>query len=99
LYSTQSPATLLYGSELAERAARPDPTSDVSVLYTRSAPDAAARPAGRLSASDLAAYALPATPRTRCFVCGSTGFVEVSIDLLLTAGFSSDNIRTERFGP
>jgi ferredoxin-NADP reductase len=98
LYSTRSPATLLYGSELAQRASCVDPTTAVTVLYTREAPDAAARPAGRLSASDLAAYALPASPRTRCYVCGSTGFVEVSIDLLLEAGFASDNIRAERFG-
>jgi ferredoxin-NADP reductase len=99
LYSTRTLATLLYRDELAHRAGSLDPATSVQVLYTREAPDTAARPAGRISASDVAAYALPATPRTRCYVCGSTGFVEASIELLLGAGFDGDNIRAERFGP
>jgi ferredoxin-NADP reductase len=99
LYSTQSPLTLLYGEEIGRRALDEDATSTVTVLYTRQPPDAAARPVERLSLSDVLTYALPPTPRTRCFVCGSTGFVEKGIELLLAAGFPDRNIRAERFGP
>jgi ferredoxin-NADP reductase len=99
LYSTRSPASLLYAEEIADLADDPDPASAVTVLYTRQPPDAAARPAGRISLSDITTYALPASPRTRCYVCGSTGFVEAGIEFLLTAGFATDNIRAERFGP
>ena len=99
LYSTRSPATLLYATELARRTEDADPASVVTVLYTRKAPDAAPRPAGRLTASDITTYGLPPTPRTTCYVCGPTGFVEESIDLLITAGFAANNIRAERFGP
>jgi len=98
LYSTRGPDTLLYAPELARRSATHDPTSSVTVLYTRHAPDSAARPAGRIGVSDLAAYGLPPLPRTRCYVCGPTGFVEAAIELLVAAGFDGQNIRAERFG-
>jgi ferredoxin-NADP reductase len=99
LYSTRSPETLLYATELASRTQNPVPASAVTIMYTRNAPDTAARPAGRLTGSDIAAYGLPPTPRTRCYVCGPTGFVEAAVELLLKAGLATDNIRTERFGP
>lgn len=99
LYSTRGPHTLLYGPELGCRTANPDPASGVTVLYTRKAPDDAARPSGRLTGSDIAAYALPPSSGVRCYVCGPTGFVEAGIELLVSAGFATDNIRAERFGP
>lgn len=99
LYSTRSPETVLYAAELARRTQSPFPPSAVTVLYSRNPPATAARPAGRLTASDIAAYGLPPLPRTRCYVCGSTGFVEAAIEILLKAGFVTDNIRAERFGP
>lgn len=98
LYSTRAPDTLLYAAELARRAEEPDPSSAVTVIYTRTSPDSAARPPGRLTISDIEAYGLPPLPNTRCYVCGSTGFVESAIGLLLKAGFATDNIRAERFG-
>jgi ferredoxin-NADP reductase len=98
LYSTRGPETMLYAAEMSRRIQTSDPASAVTVLYTRTAPDAAARPSGRLSASDLVTYALPPLPRTRCYVCGPTSFVETGINLLLEAGFNADNIRAERFG-
>jgi ferredoxin-NADP reductase len=89
----------LYAAELARRTQNPVPASAVTVLHTRNPSATAARPAGRLTISDIAAYGLPPSPRTRCYVCGSTGFVEAAIELLLKAGFATDNIRAERFGP
>jgi hypothetical protein len=32
-------------------------------------------------------------------VCGTNGFVESAVEALLTAGFPTRQIRTERFGP
>jgi ferredoxin-NADP reductase len=99
LYATRGPDTLLYATELAARTRNDAGVSTVTVLYTRNVPDGVARPAGRISISDIAAYGLPPSPGTRCYVCGPTGFVEAVIELLLAAGFADDNIRAERFGP
>jgi ferredoxin-NADP reductase len=33
------------------------------------------------------------------FVCGTNGFVETAVELLLDAGVPPSRIRTERFGP
>ena len=33
------------------------------------------------------------------FVCGTNGFVETAASLLIGAGYSPTQIRTERFGP
>lgn len=98
LYSTRDTETVLYREELARRISGSDPTSGVSVLFTRRAPDSAARPPGRITRSDLLSMGLPPSPRTRCYVCGPTGFVEAGINLLIRAGFKSENIRAERFG-
>ena len=99
LYSARSPGTLLYATEFAARMRCQDPTSAVTVLYTRTAPDGEPRLPGRLTTSDIGTYGLPPLPGTRCYVCGSTGFVEAAIELLIEAGFAADNIRAERFGP
>ena len=98
LCSVRAPENLLYAAEIALRTQNPDPVSAVTVVYTRIPPDAAARPPGRLSASDIAAYGLPPLPRTRCYVCGPTGFVEAAIAMLIKAGFGAGSIRAERFG-
>jgi ferredoxin-NADP reductase len=97
LYSTRAPESVLYRTELARLRADPDAATAVAILFTRLAP-AGDRPAGRLSAADLAACALAPSPQTRCFVCGPTGFVEAGIGLLIHAGFQGTNIRAERFG-
>jgi ferredoxin-NADP reductase len=98
LYSTRDAGTVLYAAELARRVRDPDPARAVTVLYTRKPPDAVTRPAGRISVQDVEAYGLAPVPRTRCYVCGSTGFVESAIRILLRAGFAADDIRAERFG-
>ena len=54
------------------------------------------RPAGRLSAGEIAA--LVAAEQTS-FVCGSAGFAEATTGLLLDAGVPTEAIRVERFGP
>ncbi|NIK61379.1 FAD-binding oxidoreductase [Kribbella shirazensis] len=98
LYSSRSPETLLYATELAGRTRSQNPTSAVTVLYTRAAPGADPRPPGRITTADIVAHGLPPVAGTRCYVCGSTGFVEAAIELVIEAGFAADNIRAERFG-
>jgi ferredoxin-NADP reductase len=86
VYSVRGPSNVYYESELA--------TSDVPVrlLYTRA--DTPARPAGRITAADL-----PAAAGERVYVCGPTGFVEATSELLVARGHDVASIRTERFGP
>jgi ferredoxin-NADP reductase len=54
------------------------------------------RPAGRLSAADLA----PLVPGVgAAFVCGSSAFAETASQLLVGLGVDAAMIRVERFGP
>ena len=88
LVSARSPVDLYFAGEL--------PGPETTVVYTRATPPDAARPAGRLTASDVA-------PLVRggetAFVCGSAGFADAATDLLLAAGVPTAAIRVERFGP
>ena len=69
---------------------------ETSVVYTRVAPPASARPAGRLTTEDLAgAYVDGAT----AYVCGSPSFCNAATDLLTDVGVPIDRVRVERFGP
>ncbi|HEY2097580.1 MAG TPA: oxidoreductase, partial [Pseudonocardia sp.] len=72
---------------------------DISYLYTRSTPRGTARPARRIDAADLHAGGWPAEFEPSCYVCGPTGFVETTADLLVELGHDPGRIRTERFGP
>ncbi|WP_431951284.1 ferredoxin reductase [Actinacidiphila sp. bgisy167] len=95
LYSVRTPEDRFYTDEM-ERGA---PGLDTTYLYTRSAPDGGARPAGRIQARDLAEWGWPADFEPACYVCGPTGFVETAAGLLVALGHHPDRIRTERFGP
>jgi ferredoxin-NADP reductase len=98
VYSTRSPATLLYAAELESLAARDDGLT-AEVIYTRAAPPAWNGPVGRLDASRLRELAEPLGPDVQCFVCGPTGFVEGTANLLTGLGLRPGQVRTERFGP
>jgi ferredoxin-NADP reductase len=69
---------------------------ETNVVYTRVAPPASARPAGRLNRADLPAEIASAA---RAFVCGSSGFADAASDALMAAGVATERIRVERFGP
>lgn len=90
LYSTRSPADVIYADELTG--------DDVAILYTRDAPTDSSRPPHRIDAADLA-LGWPAEREPTCYVCGPTPFVEAAANLLIRAGHHPDRIRTERFGP
>ncbi|MBP2703960.1 ferredoxin reductase [Microbispora sp. RL4-1S] len=95
IYSTRDPGRRFYAEELD----RADPGLDVSYVYTREAPGGSARPAGRITADDLAAGGWPADRRPDCYVCGPTGFVEHAAELLIGLGHDPGRVKTERFGP
>ena len=88
IVSTRTPDDLYYAAELRDL-----PTT---VLYTRRAPEAWPRPAGRLTSADL-----PASigRETTVFICGSSGFSDAATEVVMSAGVRTDRIRVERFGP
>jgi ferredoxin-NADP reductase len=97
LYSVRSPDDLIYADELVRRPLLDG--VDVTVAFTRSAPETDRRGAGRLTAADLVAGGWPPDLAPRVYVCGPSGFVETMADLLVAMGHAAGEIRTERFGP
>jgi ferredoxin-NADP reductase len=92
LVSVRSPGDLYYADEL--------PGPEVTVVYTREAPVAAAggqaRPPGRLTLADLAPTVVPGAT---AYVCGSARFADAASRLVVDAGVPVDAVRVERFGP
>ena len=87
IYSVRSAEDVIYADELGE---------DVSLTFTREAPEDWPGHMGRIDA-ELVAAAAPKS--ATCFVCGTNGFVEAATSLVLEAGANPAMIRTERFGP
>jgi len=85
--SVRGPADLYYADEL--------PGPEVTVAHSRVAPPGATRPAGRLTAEDLAPLI---RPDATAYVCGSTGFADAASTLLVELGVDAGQIRVERFG-
>ncbi len=85
--SVRTPRDLYYEAELAG--------PETSIVYTRVAPPSSPRPAGHLSADDVAPAILP---DATAFVCGSAGFCDAATNLLTDLDFPVDRIRVERFG-
>jgi len=85
--SVRTPADLYYADEL------PGPES--TVVYTRAAPPGSPRPAGRLTAEDLAPFV---REDATSYVCGSPPFCDGVTDLLTALAVPVDRIRVERFG-
>ena len=98
VYSARTPADVYYAGELRQRS-RDHPWLDVSLLYTRVAPDGFPRPPGRLVPDDLAGTGWEPGDAPLCLVCGPTSFVEAAADVMVGLGHQPDHIRTERFGP
>jgi ferredoxin-NADP reductase len=85
--SVRRPHDLFYADEL--------PGPETTVVYTREAPPGATRPAGRVTADDLAPLL---RPDATVYVCGSSAFADAVSDLLLGMGVQAGSIRVERFG-
>ncbi|MCW2711990.1 MAG: oxidoreductase [Marmoricola sp.] len=100
VYSVRDPGQVLFAPELAQHAQ--DEGVQVDLVYSRETPKDFARPAGRITARDLATppdAGWPDDPPPRAYVCGPTAFVEHAIRTLLDLGYTNHNIRAERFGP
>jgi ferredoxin-NADP reductase len=86
--SARSPDDVYYADEL--------PGPETTVVYTRRAPDAFARPPGRLAAADVAPALVDGAT---AYVCGSPGFADAASYVLMDVGVQAERIRVERFGP
>jgi ferredoxin-NADP reductase len=89
VYSVRSADDVIYADELGE---------DAVLTYTRQPPEGWNGHRGRIDAK-LIDEACATLADGVAFVCGSNGFVETGTQLLMSAGFAPDRIRTERFGP
>jgi ferredoxin-NADP reductase len=87
VYSVRSADEVIYADELGD---------DADLTFTREPPDGWAGHTGRID-SDLIGTA--AGGSETAFVCGTNGFVDSAVGLLLENGLAPDRVRTERFGP
>jgi ferredoxin-NADP reductase len=85
--SVRTPETLYYADEL--------PGPETTIIYTRQAPAAYARPAGRITTRDLGVV----RPGAISYICGSSPFADAATDLIMQLGVPAEQIRIERFGP
>jgi ferredoxin-NADP reductase len=93
VYSVRSAEEVIYADELGE---------DAAITFSRRPPEGWAGHAGRIDSaliSGTCAQLGAAADMSTAFVCGSDGFVEAAVDLLLETGLEPERIRTERFGP
>jgi ferredoxin-NADP reductase len=98
VYSVRDEAAILYRDELRQRPGE-DTGLSVTYVFTRTAPPAPARPAGRIAADVLMTPGWEPGASPQVFVCGPTGFVESAANLLVSLGHDPRRIKTERFGP
>jgi ferredoxin-NADP reductase len=87
LYSVRGGEDLIYADELGDEAV---------LTFSRDAPAGWTGHTGRIDPELVAATA---PDGATAFVCGSNGFVEAAVALLLESGIDPGRVRTERFGP
>ncbi|WP_433049890.1 ferredoxin reductase [Dactylosporangium sp. CS-033363] len=90
LYSVRTPEDTIYADELRQRA-RDDAGLDVQYIYTRVR-------GKRIGLADVNTHTWPNDFSPSVYVCGPTGFVETTADLLIALGHDPQRIRTERYG-
>jgi ferredoxin-NADP reductase len=98
LYSSRTPADLIYGREL-EELARAGDGLEVLLTFTRASPPGWTGYNRRIDAAMLAEVARPFGGSPEVFICGPTLLVEAAANGLVRAGMPASQIRTERFGP
>ena len=87
VYSVRSAEDVIYADELGD---------DAILTFTREPPEGWSGHTGRIDSQLLAGAA---SSDCTAFVCGTNGFVESAVSLLLEGGVDAARIRTERFGP
>jgi ferredoxin-NADP reductase len=98
LYSSRSLDEVIYRDEL-ERLAAGSNGPEVIHTLTRSQPPGWKGYARRVDEAMLAEAAWEVASMPMTFVCGPTSFVESVAEGLVTLGYPSNTVKTERFGP
>ena len=98
LYSVREPGAVFYRDDL-QALSDQDHSLGLTYTYTRVAPEDWPRVPGRIDPTLIASATWPSQHFATCYVCGPTSFVETAARLLTGSGYSTDKIRTERFGP
>ena len=97
LYSSRALPEMIFGNEL--RAVAAEPGVDLRLVLTRDWPDDWDGHRGRIDRGLIDAVAWPTDQHPACFVCGPSGFVELTADALVELGHRPELVKTERFGP
>ncbi|MBD0862526.1 ferredoxin reductase [Gordonia sp. zg691] len=96
VYSVRSPENVYYRDEIRQLIEHR--RMDVHLIHTRVAPVGSVRPAGRVTAAELAALTIDPDRSPTVFICGPNHFVEHCAKSMIDAGHDPTRIRTERFG-
>jgi ferredoxin-NADP reductase len=94
LYSTQSPATLIYPNDLKTLSPIPQ-----TITYTRESPPDWQGYQRRIDREMLAEELAEFPSHPLVYVCGPTPMVEFVAHALVELGIPGVRVRTERFGP
>jgi ferredoxin-NADP reductase len=87
VYSVRTPEDVIYADELGD---------ETELTFTREPPEGWSGHTGRIDAGLIESTGLE---NSMVFACGTNGFVESAVGLVLAAGFDPRHVRTERFGP
>jgi ferredoxin-NADP reductase len=98
LFSSRTPADIIYAAELESLAARGDGLRVVHTL-TREQPEGWAGYSRRIDAQMLEDVLGLTAKSASVFVCGPTPLVELAATSLVSLGLPPSRVRTERFGP
>jgi ferredoxin-NADP reductase len=98
LYSSRSPEDVIYSDEL-DALAGAENGLQVAHTFTRKIPDGWGGFARRVDVEMVSEVFARLGTVGRAFICGPEGFVETAANALVDAGVTSEQIRTERFGP
>jgi ferredoxin-NADP reductase len=91
------PMALVYSVRSAEDVIYADEVGEETILtYTREPPPGWTGHTGRIDSELIASAGLS---DAMVFVCGTNGFVESAVELVLAEGVDPRQVRTERFGP
>lgn len=98
LYSSKTPADIIYGVELESLAAQNDGLRVIHTL-TREQPPGWNGYSRRIDSAMLGEALGARAKDANVFVCGPTPLVEVAATSLVGLGLAPSRVRTERFGP
>ncbi len=97
LYSSRSPAEVIYSDELTRLAEGRG--LDLRLALTREWPEGWRGHRGRVDRALLEDSVGPAAERPLTYICGPSAFVETVASTMVELGHDPSRIRTERFGP